>query len=282
MKPIVVVTDSSAYLPETYVDQYQVKVVPLSVNWDGETYRDGVDIQAAEFYTRLKTAKNMPTTSQVTVGAFLDLFKPLLDAGNDVIYVGISKEISASYFSAVQAAAELGNPEGLVIVDSLLVSMALSLMVIEVCKAAARGADLKECERVAYEAYPKIGVFFTVETLDYLHRGGRINSAKRLVGSALNLKPIMEIREGKIELVESVISRRKSMTRMIDLMERKIEGKRPVVIAPFHALCEEDLHKLEQMAVERVHPSQSILSEVSPVIGSHVGPGTVAIAFIAG
>lgn len=282
MKSIAIVTDSSAYLPQTYVDQYQVSVLPLTVNWDDASYRDGVDISATEFYTRLKSSKTMPTTSQVTMGAYLELFRSLLDAGKDVIYMGISKGISASYFSAEQAKAELGNPENLIIVDTQLVSMALSLMVIEVCKAAANGASLKDCERIAYECYPKIWVYFTVESLEYLHRGGRINSAKRLLGSALNLKPIMEIRDGKIELVESVISRRKSLTRMVDLMEKRIEGRQPVVIAPFHALCEDDLVELERIASERVHPVASIRSEVSPVIGSHVGPGTVSVAFMAG
>ncbi|MEA4931275.1 MAG: DegV family protein, partial [Anaerolineaceae bacterium] len=120
------------------------------------------------------------------------------------------------------------------------------------------------------------------DTLDYLHRGGRINSAKRLLGSALNLKPIMEIRDGKIELVESVISRKKALNRMVDLIEKGVDGRSPVRLGPFHALAFDDMVIMENMAKERLNPIEIIRSEVSPVIGSHVGPGTVSMAYMVG
>ncbi len=282
MSNVTIVTDSSAYLPRQYVEQYQIPVVPLTLHWEGESYRDGVDIQADDFYTRLSQSTTLPTTSQVTVGYFLELFKPLLDAGRDVIYLGISKGISATYDSAIQASRELGDPANLVIVDTQLVSMALSLLVLEVARAAEAGADLAQCKALAEVTLPKIGVFFTVDTLEYLHRGGRINSAKRLLGSALNLKPIMEIRDGKIELVESVISRKKAINRMLDLVEKGVNGRTPVRLAPFHALCVDDMEAMVKIAEERFHPLEVIRSEVSPVVGSHVGPGTLAIAYMAG
>lgn len=282
MSKVAIVTDSSAYLPQEFVQRYDIAVPSLTIHWDGKSYFDGKDIQAAEFYERLANSKTIPTTSQVTVGQFLDVFKDALNQGKDVIYMGISRGLSATYDSAIQAAKELGNPSNLVIVDTQLVSMALSLMVLEVCRAAEQGADLKTLEQVALEAYPKIGVYFTVATLDYLHKGGRINSAKRLLGSALNLKPIMEIRNGKIELVESVISRKKSISRMLDLIEKQVAGKENIRIAPFHARCEEDLIAMEAEAVERFHPVEVIRSEVSPMIGSHTGPGTISMAYMAG
>ena len=282
MSNIAIITDSSAYMPQKLVDQYHLHIVPLTLYWEGVSYRDGVDIGATEFYERLSHSDTLPTTSQVPVNHFVDLFRPLLEAGNDVIYMGISKGLSASYDSAVQARAELGNPANLVVVDTQLVSMALSFMVLEVCRAAEAGANLAECEAVAAAAFPRIGVFFTVNTLEYLHRGGRINSAKRLLGSTLNLKPVMEIRGGKIELVESVISRRKAIARMLDLVEKGINGRTPVRLAPFHALCIDDLEAMEAEAIERFHPVEVIRSEVSPVIGTHVGPGTLAIAYLAG
>ncbi len=199
-----------------------------------------------------------------------------------MIYLGISKGISATYDSAIQASRELGDPANLVIVDTQLVSMALSLLVLEVARAAEAGADLAQCKALAEATLPKIGVFFTVDTLEYLHRGGRINSAKRLLGSALNLKPIMEIRDGKIELVESVISRKKAINRMLDLVEKGVNGRTPVRLAPFHALCVDDMEAMVKIAEERFHPLEVIRSEVSPVVGSHVGPGTLAIAYMAG
>jgi len=282
MNKVIIATDSSAYLPKEYVEKYQIPVLPLTVNWEGKSYYDGIDIQAEEFYQQLGQYKSIATTSQVTVGQFLEVFGKLLDAGNQVLYLGISSGISATINSAIQAKAELGNPENLIVMDSKLVSMALGLMVLEVARAAENGASLKECYELAQDAFGRIGVYLTVDTLEYLHRGGRINSAKRLLGSALNLKPIMEIRDGKIELVESVISRKKALTRMIDLIEQAVDGRSPVRLAPFHALAFDDMVIMENLAKERFNPIEIIRSQVSPVIGSHVGPGTVAMAYMVG
>lgn len=282
MDKVIIATDSSAYLPKEYVDQYQIPVLPLTVNWEGKSYYDGVDIQAEEFYQRLSQSKSMATTSQVSVGQFLEVFSKLMEQGKQVLYLGISGGISATVNSAVQARTELGNPDNLIVMDTQLVSMALSLMALEVARAAENGASLKECHQLAQDAYGRIGVYFTVDTLEYLHRGGRINSAKRLLGSALNLKPIMEIRDGKIELVESVISRKKSLTRMVDLIEKDINGRAPVRLGPFHALAFDDMVAMESLAKERLQPIEIIRSEVSPVIGSHVGPGTVSMAYMVG
>lgn len=282
MNKVIIATDSSAYLPKEYVDKYQIPVLPLTVNWEGKSYYDGIDIQAEEFYQQLGQSKSMATTSQVTVGQFLEVFGKLLDAGNQVLYLGISSGISATINSALQAKAELGDPENLIVMDSQVVSMALGLMVLEVAKAAENGASLQECYQLAQDAVGRVGVFFTVDTLEYLHRGGRINSAKRLLGSALNLKPIMEIRDGKIELVESVISRKKALNRMVDLIEKGVDGRSPVRLAPFHALAFDDMVIMENLAIERMHPIEIIRSEVSPVIGSHVGPGTVSMAYMVG
>ncbi len=282
MDKVIIATDSSAYLPKEYVDQFQIPVLPLTVNWEGKSYYDGIDIQAEEFYQQLSQSKSMATTSQVTVGQFLELFGKLLDAGKQVLYLGISSGISATINSALQASAELGDPENLIVFDSKIVSMALGLMVLEVARAAEKGASLKECHELAQDAYGRIGVYFTVDSLEYLHRGGRINSAKRLLGSALNLKPIMEIRDGKIELVESVISRKKALIRMVDLIEKGVDGRSPVHLAPFHALAFDDMVIMENMAKERLNPIEIIRSEVSPVIGSHVGPGTVSMAYMVG
>jgi len=282
MDKVIIATDSSAYLPKEYVDQYQIPVLPLTVNWQGKSYYDGVDIQAEEFYQQLAQSKEMATTSQVTVGQFLEVFSKLMDEGKQVLYLGISTGISATVNSAIQARKELGDPENLIVMDTKIVSMALSLMVLEVARAAEQGASLKECYELAQDAYGRIGVYFTVDSLEYLHRGGRINSAKRLLGSALNLKPIMEIRDGKIELVESVISRKKSINRMVDLIEKGINGRTPVRLAPFHALAYDDMITMENIAKERFHPIEIVRSEVSPVIGSHVGPGTVSMAYMVG
>jgi len=281
MKKVAIITDSTAYLPDEMIKSLDLHVVPLTLHWDGESYRDGVDIRAEAFYERLAASNTIPTTSQTTVGEFERLFKELLDQDREVFAMLISSGISGTVESALQAQTSFeGAP--LVVMDTQLVSMALGFMVIEVARAAQNGASLAECQALAEDLYPKIGVYFTVDTLKYLNKGGRINTAKRLMGAALNIKPIMEIRDGKIELVESVRSRKKAIQRMLDLAEKGIAGREPVRISAFHAAAEADNQALMAEAVKRFNPVETVTTFVSPVIGTHTGPGTVSIAYLAG
>ena len=281
MKKVAVITDSSAYLPEDIVQSLDLHVVPLTLHWEEETYRDGVDIRAEEFYERLAEADSLPTTSQTTVGEFERLFKELLDQDFAVIAILISRGISGTVESALQAK-ELFPDAPIAVVDSKLVSMALGFMVMAVARAAQDGASLEECQAIAESVYPKIGVYFTVDTLKYLNKGGRINTAKRLLGAALNIKPIMEIRDGKIELVESVRSRKKASQRLLELTEKGIAGRAPVWISTFHAAAEADNQALMAEAEARFEPVETITTFVSPVVGTHTGPGTLSIAYMAG
>ena len=281
MSKVAILTDSSAYIPTKYVEELNLHVLPLSVNWDGAVYRDGVDIHAEEFYNRLAHSESIPTTSQVTLGQYEQAFKLLLDQGYDILNLGISSGISGSVQSAYQAL-ELFKGARIKVFDTKLVSMALAFMVLAAGRAAAAGATLDECHAVAKESYNHIGVYFTVENLKYLNKGGRINSAKRLMGTMLNVKPLLEIRDGKIELVGSVISTRKAVERMIQLTETGIAGRTPVRISVFHAGIEPVARELLDRLEKKFQPVESILSEISPVVGSHTGPGTISIAYIAG
>lgn len=281
MKKVAIITDSSAYLPEDIVNGLDIHVVPLTLHWGEDNYRDGEDIRAEEFYARLAESDTLPTTSQVTVVEFEKLFTLLLDQGYAVLSILISSGISGTVESALQAKNKFPDAP-IVVHDSQLVSMALGFMVMEVARAAQRGASLEDCLALAEELYPKIGVYFTVDTLKYLNKGGRINTAKRLMGSALNIKPIMEIRGGKIELVESVRSRKKAVARMLELAEKGIAGRSPVRVSAFHAAAAEDNQALMDEAVERFKPVETVITQVSPVIGTHTGPGTLSIAYMAG
>jgi len=281
MPQVKIITDSSAYLPVPLVEQYGIHVLPLSLMWEGTLYRDGIDIQASEFYTRLSTAASLPTTSQIPVHDFEQAYARFLDEGYEILVLPISSGISGTHSSAVQAR-EYFPATPIEVLDTKLVSMALSFMVLAAARAATTGATLAECKAIAEAAYPKIGVYFTVDTLKYLAAGGRINSAKRLVGSALNIKPLLEIREGKIELVESIISRRKAIERMVQLTARNIAGREPVRVSVFHANIPEVAQELLERVVKEFNAVEGILSEVSPTVGSHTGPGTLSLAYMAG
>lgn len=281
MNPVMILTDSTAYLPHDLVASHPIQVEPLTLNWDGQTYRDGVDIMAEEFYTRLAKSSTLPTTSQIAAGEIEKVLNRLLGEGYDVLMLLISSGISSTYSTAASVAANY-PPDRVVIIDTHLVSMALGFQVLAAARKAAAGGSLAECKRVAEETYDHIGVYFTVDTLKYLAAGGRIGSAKRILGAALMIKPMLEIRNGKIELVESVISRRKAIRRLLDLVDEGIAGRKPVRISVFHALARDTADYLMEVCKERFNPVELILSEVSPVVGSHVGPGTVSIAYQAG
>ena len=167
---IAIVTDSSAYLPKEYVDQYGLYTPSLSLIWGDQVYKDGVDIDASEFYDLLSVARELPTTSQVTVHEYKTLFTELLADNREVIVLPISSGLSATYESAVAAKKEL-NTDKIVVVDTKLVSMALGFQVLTVARAAKAGASLEECVSIAEKAYDLIGVYFTVDTLEFLHRG---------------------------------------------------------------------------------------------------------------
>ena len=281
MAPVKIITDSTAYLPQYLVDQYAIEVTPLSLLWDGKVYRDGVDIQATQFYNRLAGANSLPTTSQVSVQEFKEVFQKYLDLGYELLVMPLSRGISGTLNSALQAQSEFsGQP--IEVIDTRLVSMALSFQVLAAARAAEQGASLAECKAVAEAAYDKIGVYFTVDTLKYLAAGGRINSAKRILGTALSIKPLLEIRAGKIELVESVITKRKAIERMVQRCEQDIAGRTPVRVSVFHANAPDLAQTLLDRVVKQFNAIEGILSEVSPVVGSHTGPGTISIAYMAG
>lgn len=281
MKKVVILTDSTAHIPQQYLDTLPIEVIPLILNWDGKSYRDNIDITPEEFYTKLDRSTSLPTTSQVSVKSYMDKFKELLDQGCEVLTLPISSGISGSVFSAFTAKESFKN-DPVEVIDTKLVSMALTFQVLTAARAAKEGATLAECKALALKAYNHIGVYFTVNTLKYLHAGGRIGGAQRLFGTALRIKPILTIRDGKIDLVKSVITSGKAIQAMVDLVQNDIQGKSPVRVSVFHANAPKTAQELLDQIVKQFGATESILSWVSPVIGSHVGSGTLSIAYQAG
>lgn len=281
MPKVAIVTDSTAYIPKDLVEQYHITVAPQILVWGNETFRDGIDIQPEEFYNRLRKASTMPTTSQVSIASFQQIFRQLLDEGCEVLAILISKLLSGTIDSAVQARDLLpGAP--IEIVDSKTTAMAMGFQVLAAARAAQEGASLAECKALAEKASQHVGVIFAVDTLEFLHRGGRIGGGARFLGTALNIKPILEVRGGKVEAVERVRTRSKSLQRVVEMVGERIAGKQPVRLATLHADAPDDARQILEMANQRFNPVESIFSEVSPVVGTHAGPGTVGLAYMAG
>ncbi len=283
MAPVAVVTDSTAYIPKELVTKYNLIVLPQLLIWGEETFEDGVDIQPEEFYNRLKTAKQMPTTSQVTPVTMQKTFTRLLEEGHDVLGIFISSKLSGTIQSAMQARDALSSgKEKVEIIDSYSTSMAMGFHVLSAARAAADGASLAECKAVAEKARQHSGVYFVVDTLEFLHRGGRIGGAQRFLGSALNLKPVLAVLDGRVEAVERIRTKRKALNRLLELVGENVQGKSPVRLATLHANAPQEARDLLERASEMLNPVESIFSEVSPVIGTHTGPGTVGLAYMAG
>jgi len=281
MQKVAIVTDSTSYIPDDIVKQYAISVAPQILIWGEETFEDGVDILPSAFYTRLKTAKIMPSTSQVTPGKFLKIFGALLEQDYHVLALLLSEKLSGTIASAVQARESFpGAP--IEIVDSYTTAMALGFQVLTVARAAQEGASLEECKKLAEKARQYTGVVFAVDTLEFLHRGGRIGGASRFLGTALNIKPILEVVNGRVEAIERVRTRQKSLERLLEILQERIAGRQPVRLATLHAQAPDDAQKLLEMARQRFTTVEHIFSEVSPVVGTHAGPGTVGLAFMAG
>lgn len=283
MSKIAILTDSTSYLPADYVKKYNITILPQVVIWDGVTYEDGVDIQPDEFYTRLKTAKNMPTTSQVSIAKMQQTFSRLLSEGYEVLGIFLSEKLSGTIQSALQAREHLETGKDKVhIVDSGTTIMSLGFQVLSAARAIEGGADIAAAKSVAEAARATTGVFFAVDTLEFLHRGGRIGGAQRFIGSALNLKPILTVANGRVEPVERIRTKAKAHDRIVELVVEQCKGKSPIRIAAQHAAAEEDAKVLLEKVKAQVEVAETLVAAVSPAIGAHVGPGTVALAFMAG
>ena len=283
MSKIALVTDSTTYMPPELVKKYDISVAPQVLIWGDQMYKDGVDIESREFFTRLKTAKVMPTTSQVAVVSFQEIFQDLVNKGFEVLALLVSSKLSGTVQSALQAQELMGSAgEKVNIVDSQSVAMALGFQVLAVARALEEGASLKDAIALSEKSHEYTGVFFAVDTLEFLHRGGRIGGAQRFIGSALNLKPILAIQEGKVEGIERIRTKNKAHNRVLELTIEKVAGRSPVRLATLHANAAEDAQALLTRAEQALHPVESIFTEVSPTVGTHAGPGTVGLAFMAG
>lgn len=284
MSKVAVVTDSTANIPHELYKGYPITFIPLQVIWGDQTYLDGVDIQPDEFYTRLKTAKVMPTTSQPSPAAFQKVYGQLLEEGYEILSVHISGKLSGTLDSATQARAAFPDAK-ISLIDSNTTSMALGFQVLAGLRAAAQGASLEECSALVEQARDNSGILFAVNTLEFLRRGGRIGGAAAFLGTALNLKPLLELRGGRIEAVERVRTMGKAIDRLLDLFEERIGSRTPLHIACVHAQAENEANQLLERATQRFGAdvvSESLVAPVSPVLGTHTGPGCMGLAFMAG
>lgn len=278
MPSIAFVTDSTAYIPADLVAKYDIRVAPQVLIWGEEQLLDGVDITPSQFYDRLKNSNVNPTTSQVAVVKFKEILEPLVAAGRPVVMQLVSDKLSKTLQSAAMARDMLPAAR-IEIIDSEATAMALGFQVLAAARAAAEGKSFEDVVAIAKKARELTGVLFVVDTLEYLHRGGRIGGASKLFGSALNIKPLLELRGGRIEPIEKVRTKAKATARLLDVLEERLAGRRPVRLSSIHAAAAEEARALLEQAKKRFQPIEALSADASPVVGTHAGPGTVGLAY---
>ncbi len=275
------VVDSTAYMPPDLMERHNIYVVPNVVNWGTQTYRDGVDITSTEFFERLKRDPVQPTSAVASIGEFRDVYARAAQGADAVLGVHISAKLSGTVSAAEQARALLPEHR-ITVLDSHATAMALGFVALAAARAAEAGATFEEVIQVAEQTIPRVGVVFTVETLEYLRRGGRIGGAQAFLGGLLDMKPILDLRDGRVEPVERVRTKRKAIERVLDLIVERAAGKSPIRLATLHAAAPKEASDLLELARQRLDAVETIFSDVSPTVAVHAGPGTVGLAFCAG
>ena len=277
MPSVHLVCDSTADLDPAFRAAHTVRVVPLKVIFGDQTYLDGVDMTAEQFYARLATPGPFPHTSQPTPAEFEEVFRELGADGGSIVCTTISADLSGTYASATQAQAALPELD-IRVIDTRSVAVGHYAAVKAAVRAVEAGGDADQVEAAAVAVRGTEKVLFTVETLEYLRRGGRIGGARALLGSMLDIKPILEIRDGVIEPVGRVRTYPRAIDRLVEECKQAAAtwGGAEVVIA--HA----DRPQIAAELVERMRPlvsSEPSLTVVGPVVGCHSGPGAIGVGF---
>ncbi|MEN6480627.1 MAG: DegV family protein [Anaerolineaceae bacterium] len=284
MEKIAVVTDSTAYIPEQVKKGLPIFTIPLHVNLGGKTYDDGVDLQPQEFYERIKTEKEIPQTSQATPSEIFNFYKNLLEQGYKIISIHLSEKLSSTLDAAKIAKKELSSAK-IELVDSQTAAAALAFHVVEAAKAVVAGASLGEVKALAENMRQHTHIYFIPGSLEFLQRGGRIGGAAAFLGSILQIKPLLENHDGIIDAVEKVRTMSRAMSRLIDLVEKKVGDSSDIHLAGLYADIPEMADQIVTLAIERLgieRIKDSFITTISPVLGTHIGPGSVGLAYMYG
>ena len=277
---VAIVTDSISSLTQTMGQGFQVQVVPVYVSFGTESYRDGINLDAERFYRLLRDSKKLPTTSQPTVHDFVQLYTELSHQAEAIVSIHTSRKMSATVDSAQAASKELPDLP-IHVIDSRSVSMGLGLMAIAAARAAAAGKDAARIARLVKDLIPKMNVIFTVETLEYLRKGGRIGGATALLGFALSIKPVLYMKDGQVEPLEKPRTRKRATGRVLDLMADRVGASEAVHAAVLHCAAPDEAQPLADQVAERFPCAELLAVEAGPIIGTHAGPGTLGVAFYA-
>lgn len=279
---IKIIADSASDLSVEDYKQYDIEMVPLTVQLDGENYEDGISISPKTIYEEMRAGKS-PKTAQVSPQVFQDTFEKHAKAGDDVIYLAFSSELSGTYQSAklMEQQVKENYPDfNLHILDTKCASLGYGLVVIKAAEMVKHGATLEEVLEVSQYYYENMEHIFTVDDLEYLYRGGRVSKTAAFVGSLLKIKPLLHVENGKLIPIEKIRGSKRVLGRMLSIMEERGIDFSNQTIGISHGDDLETAEKLAQLINEKFNPKEIIIEMVGSVIGAHSGPGTIALFFL--
>lgn len=275
---ITILTDTLCDVPNEFVEKYNIRVLPLTVNFGEESYRDGIDITADEFFRKLEASEELPKTSQINPPEFESVFKEELERNNTVIAILGSSELSGTYNSAVIAKNNLES-HSIYVIDSKAVTLGAGLLVIKAARLADEGKSAEDIVKAIEESKNNMKQYFVIGSLKYLYKGGRISLSVSVLGSILNIKPLITVIDGKLEMMEKTRGVKKAIAIMMDTIKNKGWTLDNKVIGINHTICPEYAEYVEETINKLYKPKEIIRGEVGSVIGTHAGPGCVALHF---
>ena len=271
-----IVTDSTADLTTEQQQAAGITVVPLNVHFGDQVFRDHVDLTADEFFRRLKASAQLPRTSQPSVGVFEEAYRTLRENGDEVVSVHLSSKVSGTYNSALMAAKAV-DEQAIEVVDSLSTSMALGFMALEGARLARAGRDRATIAARLRALVPKACVICVVDTLTYLERGGRIGKARALLGSLLNVKPILQLKDGEVVPIGRARGRPQALNKLVELLERDGQVSQ---LAIMHGAAQADAEQLRERVAASYPGLDILLTEIGAVLGTHTGPGVIGFTYL--
>ena len=270
-----IVTDSAADLSPELAHRRNITVLPCYVIMGDISYRDGVDIAPGDFYDRLVSMEQPPTTAQPSAADFQTVYSDILNQGHEILSIHLSGKLSGTVDSAKQARSALGNDTPIRVIDSALASIPMGLAVLAAADAAQGTESLEDLEATVLRQLPLNNAFFLLDTLEFLEKGGRIGKAQAFLGSMLRIKPILKLMDGEVYPVERPRTHAKGMARLLELSQQLGPAQRVAVI---YSTEEEGARYLRRHLVGLVPKNEIIMARFGPALGTYVGPGALGIA----
>lgn len=280
MPGIKIATDSTADLPLALIKEYDIAVIPLKVFFGEKCYREGVDLTPPEFFEKLTAFEKLPATSQPSPGEFQNFYEDLTKDGSTVISIHISSLMSGTSQSALIARPCFPDRD-ITVIDSKQVSMALGIVVLAAARAAKEGKNKEEIIEIVRTMIGKVQTYFVVDTLEYLEKGGRIGKATAFLGTMLNIKPVLTIQDGVITPCEKIRGKGKALERIIEIAKDYAEQHGCLRSVILHGNVLDDTIKFHQRVSEELKCPEIIIGDIGAVVGTHTGPGIMALFFYA-